>query len=340
MADAPLALLIGRFQPFHRGHEVLCRAALKDCERLLILLGSGQQARSIKNPWTDAEREQMIRASLPDIAAQRLLFEPVPDIFYNEKVWLDLVEQAVSRHDHDDSVRLYGHTKDSSSYYLELFPQWDYRELPNYQGLSATPLREALLQAGPDETQSVLEQHIDQLPEAGMAPLQDLLAQDSFPPLCEEYAVIKAGKDAWAGAPYPPVFVTADALVECSGHVLLVQRGQAPGKGLWALPGGFLDPDERLSAAASRELREETGLNLEDYESAFRQSHVYDAPERSDRGRVITHMYHYQLNQAQLPPVSGGDDAAQARWWPLQDIRREMLFDDHYCILQHALNWY
>ncbi len=51
---------------------------------------------------------------------------------------------------------------------------------------------------------------------------------------------------AWASAPYPPVFVTVDGLLLCHGHVLLIQRGHAPGQGLWALPGGFVEPRDTL----------------------------------------------------------------------------------------------
>ncbi|MGJ8669730.1 MAG: bifunctional nicotinamide-nucleotide adenylyltransferase/Nudix hydroxylase [Oceanococcus sp.] len=340
MEQTPLALVIGRFQPFHRGHELICRQALQDCQRLLIILGSGQQARSVKNPWTDAEREALIRASLPDIASERLLFESVPDVFYNEDVWLGAVRQAVETHQEASGTRLYGHTKDSSSYYLSLFPQWQYQELPNYQNLSATPLREALLAAGPNGSDEVLHDWRDRLPQCGVEPLRDLLGQAEFTGLCVEFEHIKHWRKSWSASPYPPVFVTADALLECNGHVLLIQRGRAPGEGLWALPGGFLDQDERLQAAAQRELQEETGLDVTALAASEPRALVYDAPERSDRGRVITHVFHYQLQGSSLPQVQGGDDAALAQWWAFADIRRDMLFDDHYCILQHALNWY
>lgn len=335
-----LGLVIGRFQPFHHGHEVICRHALDNCERLLVVLGSGQQARSVRNPWTDAERQQLIRDSLPDIAPQRLLFESVPDVFYNEKVWLDLVDKAVHRHADDRGVCLFGHTKDSSSYYLALFPQWGYEELPSFQDLSATPLREALLAAGSEAVDEVLARWAWAMPQCGDGPLRALLAQPSYPGLCAEYQVIAEHRESWAGAPYPPVFVTVDALVECAGHVLLIQRGYRPGKGLWALPGGFLDQQERLQRGAERELREETGLDLAALAPQLVSAQVYDAPERSDRGRVITHVFHYRLDAATLPAVCGGDDAAHARWWPIADVQREQMFDDHYCVLQHALALY
>ena len=83
----------------------------------------------------------------------------------------------------------------------------------------------------------------------------------------KEYAALRDEADfiakyrgAWRTAPYPPTFVTVDAVVVQSGHVLLVERKAYPGKGLQALPGGFVRPDERLQDTCIRELREETRL--------------------------------------------------------------------------------
>jgi bifunctional NMN adenylyltransferase/nudix hydrolase len=99
-------------------------------------------------------------------------------------------------------------------------------------------------------------------------------------------------------------FVTADAVVVQSGHILLVERGRAPGKGLLALPGGFVNPEERIRDAAIRELREETSISdgkgqippamlasfIEDA-----RTRVFDAPNRSLRGRIITHAFLFRL---------------------------------------------
>lgn len=59
----------------------------------------------------------------------------------------------------------------------------------------------------------------------------------------------------WEGAPYPPTFVTVDAVAVHSGHLLMVARGSQPGKGLWALPGGFVHGNERLMDAVPRTAR-------------------------------------------------------------------------------------
>lgn len=336
-----LALIIGRFQPFHCGHEASCRAALEQADRLLLVLGSAAQPPSAKNPWNESEREALIRASLPDIAANRLCFAAVPDVFYNEDLWLRYVRDAVARHSNGAQVTLFGHRKDASSYYLALFPQWAYRELPNYQGISATPLREALLDAGPDAAEHCLQQTLaDAIPAPTRAALAPLLRQAAFAQVCAEHAAIAAHRQAWAGSPYPPIFVTVDALVQHGEKILLVQRGQQPGRGQWALPGGYLDGDERLEAGARRELKEETGLDLAQQPHQLCASRAYDAPERSARGRYVTHLFHFRLDAAAAPAVAGADDAAVARWWPIAELDRTQMFEDHYCIIEHALDRY
>lgn len=103
--------------------------------------------------------------------------------------------------------------------------------------------------------------------------------------------------------------------------VLLIERGWAPFKGQWALPGGHVDPGETSRDAAARELAEETGIQVD--ASVLRQLGVYDAPGRDPRGRYVTVAYVAIVDW--LVPAAG-DDAAAARWWPLNDLP-ELAFD-------------
>lgn len=131
---------------------------------------------------------------------------------------------------------------------------------------------------------------------------------------------------------YPHPAVTTDCVIfgfdGVDLNVLLVERGLEPFKGRWAFPGGFLKPDESAEKGAMRELKEETGL-----ENAYiEQFHTYSTPDRDPRERVITIAY---LALVKIQDVKGGDDAADARWFPIKDVPQ--LAFDHDVILRDAL---
>jgi 8-oxo-dGTP diphosphatase len=126
---------------------------------------------------------------------------------------------------------------------------------------------------------------------------------------------------------YEPFAVTVDLAVltlrEGALHVLLVERGQAPYAGHWALPGGFLLPHESAETAARRELAEETGLD--DVSGLhLEQLRTYSEPDRDPRMRVVSVAFTALLPEP--PEPRGGGDAAQARWLPY-DTARPLAFD-------------
>ncbi|MDA3910192.1 MAG: NUDIX hydrolase [Bacteroidales bacterium] len=123
---------------------------------------------------------------------------------------------------------------------------------------------------------------------------------------------------------YPRPMVTVDALVFAGNpsdkHVLLICRGNEPFKGMWALPGGFVEMDETLDNAVARELSEETGLSL----GGFKQLYTFGNPGRDPRGRNITVVF--QLTISEIIPVTGGDDADDAKWYSVHELP-ELAFD-------------
>ena len=131
--------------------------------------------------------------------------------------------------------------------------------------------------------------------------------------------------------PYPRPMLTADCVVtNARGEVLLVRRGNDPFRGHWALPGGFMEMDETIEHCAARELREETGIAVD--ESALRLVGVYSAPGRDPRGRTVTAAYAVRLDDG---VATAGDDAAEVRWWPLAAL--PPLAFDHARILSDSL---
>lgn len=119
---------------------------------------------------------------------------------------------------------------------------------------------------------------------------------------------------------HPSIAVAVDLAVftvrDDALSVLLVERGGEPYAGAWALPGGFLEPDEDAAQAAWRELHEETGVDLVD--GHVEQLQTYSDPDRDPRGRIVS-IAHVAL-APDLPEPSAGTDAAHAQWWVVDDL--------------------
>ncbi len=129
--------------------------------------------------------------------------------------------------------------------------------------------------------------------------------------------------------------LTADVVVFALGeaelNVLLIQRGRAPFRGAWALPGGFVNVGESPYDAASRELEEETGVRGVHLE----QLRAFGDPGRDPRGHTVTVAYVAVVAARTPPPGKAGSDAAQARWWSIDGL--PPLAFDHTKILTYAL---
>lgn len=339
MSDAfpfDTAVLIGRFQPFHTGHAALLQKALESAPQVLVVLGSSHRARSAKNPFTWEERAAMISKVVDPKASVRLHFLPVRD-YYDDRRWSAAVTRAVQgKSAPGDRIALIGHVKDVSSYYLKLFPEWGYIAAGLQGDYSASRIRRLLFENA-DVNHAELAA---QVPPAVYQCLLGWTGSTGYVDMRQEYLAIEESKKTWGTGPH----ITLDALVTCAGHVLLIRRGGCPGNGLWAIPGGFLEPSERLVDGAIRELCEETTLDLRDpaHVWALRQAVVFDHPDRSQRGRVITHAHHFDLQDSPPPKVKGADDASEAHWTPIHSLpaMEGQFFEDHFHILNHFFSIY
>ncbi|MFV0368298.1 MAG: NUDIX domain-containing protein [Hyphomicrobiaceae bacterium] len=344
---------IGRFQPFHIGHRHVIQAMLDKARHAIILVGSPNVSRSLRNPFTYEERANMIRAVFSEAAASgQLMIRPVDDYDYNETAQVAAIQRAIDAAMRDaaklpssasgakDNVRkgFVNCGSDTQVRCLGFFPDWNVVEVKQPAGrFDAKHICSRFIRPKP------------MLPRKACPPeVIKLLASFSqtreFASLVEEAKYIAGFKKSWAAAPYPPTFVTVDCVVEQAGHVLLVRRRGQPGRGLLALPGGFVDVSEPLRDAAIRELKEET--NIADANGPIApevlvsfidnaKTQVFDAPDRSARGRTITHAYLFRCPHGDtLFDVKGGDDAASAQWHRIGDLDPRDFFEDHWFILQ------
>jgi bifunctional NMN adenylyltransferase/nudix hydrolase len=334
-----VAVLIGRFQPFHDGHAGLLDKALASAPRVVVVLGSSFHAPSAKNPFTWQERAAMIGSTLCEADRERVSFAPVRD-YYDDVRWSAAVQREVALvSDPAAEIALIGYAKDASSYYLNHFPQWEMVAVDADGGIDATDIRRVYFEA--DDLDVSLSVLTSSVPLAIRQFLKTWAVLPQYAALVEEHRFIAKYKAAWARAPYAPTFVTVDAVVVCAGHVLLIRRGGFPGKGQWAVPGGFVEQRERLLESAVRELAEETQLGVlaSTLEDALAGVLVFDHPGRSQRGRTITHAHFFDLKTGTLPDAQAADDAAELRWVPLGELAdmEEEFYEDHFHILNSFL---
>ncbi|MEO6590606.1 MAG: bifunctional nicotinamide-nucleotide adenylyltransferase/Nudix hydroxylase [Pyrinomonadaceae bacterium] len=340
------AVVIGRFQPLHSAHQNLIRHSLSLAEKVIIILGSARSAPDVKNPFTPAMREEIIRACFP-ADADRLIFRAVRDYPYNDHVWTAEIQNIVGQIALEDEkehekIAVVGFFKDKSSYYLNLFPQWNFEEFycadKKLLSINATKIREHFFTENDDWKK--------QVPETVAAFLEVFKTTEFFPHLKGEFEYIQKYKQdtQFKGVPFAPVFLTTDTVVVQSGHILVIRRGFQPGKGLLALPGGFLAENMTLEDSAIKELKEETQIKVPApvLRGSIKAQHIFDYPERSQRGRTVTVAYYIELEPSLkdgLPKVKGGDDAKKAFWLPLSALgeKEDEFFEDHISIIRYFL---
>jgi bifunctional NMN adenylyltransferase/nudix hydrolase len=329
-------VLIGRFQPLHTAHLEIIKRATALTDQLVIITGSGRQPRTYKNPFTSFERERMIKAATSGLSMHIYVEENI-DTIYNDQSWAVRVQGIVSKYRTlGGQVGIIGHKKDDSSFYLDMFPQWGYENVELIEFLSAVNIRDLYFKR--DVNMKFIQGVV---PETTFNFLMQFKETAEYEQIIREREFVANYKKQYASLPYPPIFSTADAVVIQSGHVLMIKRRAEPGKGLWALPGGYVNAntDKSVEAAMLRELREETLIKVPApvLKGSIVRSKVFDAVDRSPRGRIITHAFHIILPDGELPRVKGSDDAEKARWVPIAEVRSEECFEDHYEILQHFL---
>lgn len=358
MKKYDLAVLIGKYRYVHDGHLENFKQAAAIADKILILNGSSHMARNHKLPTRFIENKQVLSEIVRNHVTDHFDVRPLTDNPYDNNDWITQVQSHVqnaidqlglvtSRLGRAPRIVLVGHHKDDSSKYLDWFPQWEQVETESFcragdgMILNATDLREASYNAGTLKLDLIR----NNVPREMWDFLQKFDSTEAFQNCVQEYKFIEDPEEGYKAKygrnPTAPIHVTVDCVAICNGHILLVKRRTHPGKGLWALPGGFLNDNEWIEDAIIRELMEETSIripgikddHLHDHlKSLIGEPKVFGAPSRSLRGRVITHIGRLVLHGFKTPPkVRGSDDALRAKWWAINDFYNmpEQMFEDH-----------
>lgn len=313
-----------RAQPLHFGHIHLISVAKSIATNVVVMLGSANRPRSVRNPWTYTERLNNLHKMVDGIKVV-----PLNDYKYSDANWHADVMDIISSYEPSEYGSeckrvLVGHSK-SDTQYLQWFDQHgvDYHEASMLEtSRSATEIRTEMFEG-----------------DSGTI----------HPTVMADYEYFKREQELFASYPYKATlnFSCADALVTCDGFVLMIKRGHSPGKGLWALPGGFKNADETFEQCARRELIEETSIDLSSKQAVVRSSRLFDSPSRGNgipRITVVTHTELYTLSQTKqgvtgLPYVKAADDASECKWVRVRDAINELpMYDDHLDIICNMLS--
>jgi bifunctional NMN adenylyltransferase/nudix hydrolase len=333
---ADIAIVIGRFAPFHKGHKSLVDKAFSEAHKVIVVLGSATESRSTTNPFTASERQTMIEAVYPD---SNISFIHLPDSNYDNPSWCEYLSESVKEvTEESDTIKLLGHFKDHSSFYLNHFPQWELVEAENFEkGLSATEIRSSYF-FGEDLWK-------EQVPKEVYEWLKYFSEYKySYYNYLKEWFSTNQKKyiKPWAFAPYTPTFQTGDAMVLCNNHILIITRKDHPGKGQLAMPGGFLEPHESIRNCALRELNEEAGIDvpMDVLHDSIVERENFDLPGRDTRGRFITECYVLEIEgYKELPLITAQDDALAVQWMPISQLKNMdgMFYADHLRIIRYFL---
>ena len=301
-------IFIGRFQPVHQGHIHALGVAASQVQKLYILVGSANACRSIKNPWTFDERKQMLALKLHAERITNYEIIPLNDYRYSDTQWMSDVRATIEHYTMGAPI-LFGHMKDGNDY-LKWFPELKFKSIEAQYQINATMIREEMF-----KTSDPL------MPETVKG----------------DYAFYQKEKQLFKDYPFPETlnFNCSDAILECQGHILLIQRKFSPGRGAWALPGGFRNQRETFLDCAIRELIEETNVRVPEkvLRGSIVKTELFDNPNRSfgiPRNTMAVYMRISPNPDYSLPRANGADDAALCKWVPLTDALNNIdMYDDH-----------
>lgn len=241
---------------------------------------------------------------------------PLNDYKYNDAQWMADIELILSEFPDHEPV-IFGHMKEGNDY-LNWFKQFRFINIESEHDIAATGIREYWFKN---------QRH------------------NFKPEVLADWDYFQSEKTRFADYPFLDTlqFNCSDAIIECSDHVLLIQRKFAPGKGTWVFPGGFKNGDETFLNAAIREVFEETNLRVPEkvLRGSVVSSRLFDSPTRGmgiPRNTLAVHFCIQPDADGSLPKAVPDSDAMIVKWWPIKQALNDIsMFDDHTDILSEMM---
>jgi bifunctional NMN adenylyltransferase/nudix hydrolase len=358
-SDYDAVIVIQRSNPPTNAHVRNVKAAATVGRFAISVKGSAYHPRRARDPLTDDEVEFTWKEIFRDdpVVRDKLRFARVRDYFDNEK-WKRNVDKEVNAILEAQGiprskarVAILGHSKDETSFYLSMFPDWDQIEVPNYRGLNATDVRKLFYDA--DNLAGHWPMIATMVPPATLAMLKSLALLPAYEILVREYRYINgilADEDKFRALKGKPDWElntnASDVVIECSDHVLMGYRAGVYGFGQVAFPGGIKGKETFLDAGL-RELFEETTFNFTKayfIENYLRDSQIFDHPGRSQAGTRVTMAFYFNMGNLPLQEIWGKDDMAKRRmlWVPKKEWAdyAPLMFEDHDMVGDRFLHIY
>lgn len=327
-------VFIGRFEPFHMGHQGTVQEALLKGEHVIVLIGSSLRPRSPKNPWTAREREEMIRSSFSKEDNERLSIRYIEDR-YNSVLWSEDVKSSVKnviekRGDiiSDVSVRIIGREKDSSTYYLNIFPEWSpVLEIHSCDSLSATELRDFLFFGG-DGGLSLIKANVSNSVYEMLKTFKEY--SFAFHSLKSDAAISRHEKIKNKGK----ILSIVSLVIKKEDKFFLTKRSHAPGLGLLNLPNIDYDNTKIIYDVVFNLMQKiDTTISVDQIQKSIQKIHVFDEPDRSEYGRISNHVVFIDFKDVEENNFNDG------YWFEIKDVNKlkEHLFEDDYRTLRFFL---
>ncbi len=350
MPENTLTVIIGRFQPFHRGHRKLFEHASSISKDALVLIGSAFRPRTSRYAFTWNERANFIQTALKSAGIDlNVTCLPLVDTLYDDSTWAGNVRTAIDLHLRNHvidpertKIVLVGNDEIEGSKYLNAFPEYETLivEAATSKGvtLNAAELRDSIF-LDKFEREELCQIY-------GTAEIYQLMAwmennSDAVQKIrddaeyCKNQRVRMLRSSKGYGHEIP--MNCAEAIVTHSGHILLVERDDM--NGILSLPGLPLDRETAMDAAM-RALEEQTQLQVPQdiLTNATTGRMVFDHLERSDRGWLRTEAFHFELEETQYQPkITAGVGMKSAKWLPINQLTPDVLFEDHFDIIQSMI---
>ena len=350
MAANTLTVIIGRFQPFHRGHRKLFEHASTISKDALVLIGSAFRPRSSRYAFTWDERASFIETALKSAGIDlNITCLPLVDTLYDDATWAGNVRTAIDLHlrnhvidPEETKIVLVGNDEVESSKYLTAFPEYETLivEAATSKGvtLNATDLRDSIFM-DKFEREELCQVYgtaeIYQLMawmENNSSAVEKIRTDAEY---CKNHRIEMIRSSKGYGHEIP--MNCAEAIVVHSGHILLTEREESDG--ILALPGMLLERETSLDAAI-RAMHEQTQLDVsaDALKASLAGRTVFDHLERSDRGWLRTEAFNFELEETpNQPKISAGAGIVRAEWLPINQLTPDVMFEDHFDIIQSMI---